>query len=226
MTAAWPGWIRASDRNAPYQNCLVVQTAVRHSKPPPLNTSFFCQKRPLCQPPPSPTPPPNSRFVRKVKLRLAYRLAFVTSKNVSHLHWPWRSHRSRRHLLVWVSPPPSDKHIGKFAAFGSETSNVFGVFATFLVFSNVFHIFVVWLHDRKIHPVSIPSFSETYAFHLLLGHLKQRYCYALRWRNLEGMTPSVLEEFRKQNSRRLPLNCQTGMQIVVHKLYQIILYPQ
>ena len=43
-----------------------------------LNTSYFCQKRPLCQPPPSPTPPPNSHFVRKVKLRLAYRLAFVT----------------------------------------------------------------------------------------------------------------------------------------------------
>ena len=42
-----------------------------------LNTSYFCQKRPLCQPPPSPTPPPNSHFVRKVKLRLAYRLAFV-----------------------------------------------------------------------------------------------------------------------------------------------------
>ena len=35
ITAAWPGWIRASDRNAPYQNCLVVQTAARHSKPPP-----------------------------------------------------------------------------------------------------------------------------------------------------------------------------------------------
>ena len=26
----------------------------------------------------APTPPPNSHFVRKVKLRLAYRLAFVT----------------------------------------------------------------------------------------------------------------------------------------------------
>ena len=42
-----------------------------------LNTFYFCQKRPLCQPPPSPTPPPYSHFVRKVKLRLAYRLAFV-----------------------------------------------------------------------------------------------------------------------------------------------------
>ena len=33
--AGRPGWIRASDPNAPYQNCLVVQTAARHSKPPP-----------------------------------------------------------------------------------------------------------------------------------------------------------------------------------------------
>ena len=51
--------------------CQTLKTAT-------LNTSYFCQKRPLCQPPPSPTPPPNSHFVRKVKLRLAYRLAFVT----------------------------------------------------------------------------------------------------------------------------------------------------
>ena len=50
--------------------CQTLKTAT-------LNTSYFCQKRPLCQPPPSPTPPPNSHFVRKVKLRLAYRLAFV-----------------------------------------------------------------------------------------------------------------------------------------------------
>ena len=33
--AGRPRWIRASDPNAPYQNCLVVQTAARHSKPPP-----------------------------------------------------------------------------------------------------------------------------------------------------------------------------------------------
>ena len=63
-----------------------------------LNTFYFCQKRPLCQPPPSPTPPPYSHFVRKVKLRLAYRLAFVITiinmipnihfKNTSHhFHW-------------------------------------------------------------------------------------------------------------------------------------------
>ena len=51
-------------------SCQTLRTAT-------LNTSYFCQKRPLCQPPPSPTPPPNSHFVRKVKLRLAYRLAFV-----------------------------------------------------------------------------------------------------------------------------------------------------
>ena len=50
--------------------CQTLKTAT-------LNTSYFCQKRPLCQPPPSPTPPPNSHFVRKVKLPLAYRLAFV-----------------------------------------------------------------------------------------------------------------------------------------------------
>ena len=56
--------------------CQTLKTAT-------LNTSYFCQKRPLCQPPPSPTPPPNSHFVRKVKLRLAYRLAFVTYMYVS-----------------------------------------------------------------------------------------------------------------------------------------------
>ena len=50
--------------------CQTLKTAT-------LNTFYFCQKRPLCQPPPSPTPPPYSHFVRKVKLRLAYRLAFV-----------------------------------------------------------------------------------------------------------------------------------------------------
>ena len=33
--AGRPGWIRASDLKAPYQNCLVVQTAARHSKPAP-----------------------------------------------------------------------------------------------------------------------------------------------------------------------------------------------
>ena len=60
--------------------CQTLKTAT-------LNTFYFCQKRPLCQPPPSPTPPPYSHFVRKVKLRLAYRLAFVkcdpkTSKNL------------------------------------------------------------------------------------------------------------------------------------------------
>ena len=53
--------------------CQTLKTAT-------LNTFYFCQKRPLCQPPPSPTPPPYSHFVRKVKLRLAYRLAFVISE--------------------------------------------------------------------------------------------------------------------------------------------------
>ena len=33
--AGRPGWIRASDLNAPYQNCLVVQTGAKHSKPAP-----------------------------------------------------------------------------------------------------------------------------------------------------------------------------------------------
>ena len=81
--AGRPGWIRASDPNAPYQNCLVVQTAARHSKTGTLNTIYFCQKRPLCQPPPPPTPPPYSHFVRKVKLRLAYRLAFVKNARIT-----------------------------------------------------------------------------------------------------------------------------------------------
>ena len=73
--------------------CQTLKTAT-------LNTSYFCQKRPLCQPPPSPTPPPNSHFVRKVKLRLAYRLAFVmyptdikcdqkTHLKISKLQIPW-----------------------------------------------------------------------------------------------------------------------------------------
>ena len=52
--------------------CQTLKTAT-------LNTSYFCQKRPLCQPPPSPTPPPNSHFVRKVKLRLALPAGFRNS---------------------------------------------------------------------------------------------------------------------------------------------------
>ena len=58
--------------------CQTLKTAT-------LNTSYFCQKRPLCQPPPSPTPPPNSHFVRKVKLRLTYRLAFVIQYNLTDI---------------------------------------------------------------------------------------------------------------------------------------------
>ena len=61
--------------------CQTLKTAT-------LNTSYFCQKRPLCQPPPSPTPPPNSHFVRKVKLRLAYRLAFARFWWM--FLWKWR----------------------------------------------------------------------------------------------------------------------------------------
>ena len=64
--------------------CQTLKTAT-------LNTSYFCQKRPLCQPPPSPTPPPNSHFVRKVKLRLAYRLAFVTYYIIPPQITPWGS---------------------------------------------------------------------------------------------------------------------------------------
>ena len=63
--------------------CQTLKTAT-------LNTSYFCQKRPLCQPPPSPTPPPNSHFVRKVKLRLAYRLAFVIRLNSSTALANWK----------------------------------------------------------------------------------------------------------------------------------------
>ena len=93
ITAAWPGWIRASDRNAPYQTngCQTLKTAT-------LNTFYFCQKRPLCQPPPSPTPPPNSHFVRKVKLRLAYRLAFVTYKNIKTIG-PLQNARTHANML-------------------------------------------------------------------------------------------------------------------------------
>ena len=73
ITAAWP-WPQRTVPKLPSgtNGCQTLKTAT-------LNTSYFCQKRPLCQPPPSPTPPPNSHFVRKVKLRLAYRLAFVIS---------------------------------------------------------------------------------------------------------------------------------------------------
>ena len=59
--------------------CQTLKTAT-------LNTFYFCQKRPLCQPPPSPTPPPYSHFVRKVKLRLAYRLAFVINPSSIHFN--------------------------------------------------------------------------------------------------------------------------------------------
>ena len=67
-----------------------------------LNTFYFCQKKPLCQPPPSPTPPPNSHFVRKVKLRLAYRLAFVTVQfNIMILiHWV----RTILHRIILFNP--------------------------------------------------------------------------------------------------------------------------
>ena len=60
--------------------CQTLKTAT-------LNTSYFCQKRPLCQPPPSPTPPPNSHLVRKVKLRLAYRLAFVINYSICIIYY-------------------------------------------------------------------------------------------------------------------------------------------
>ena len=78
-----------------------------------LNTSYFCQKSPLCQPPPSPTPPPNSHFVRKVKLRLAYRLAFVIRKETGKVA-----------AVLWVelatSPPGA---MGKGKENGNEEMN-------------------------------------------------------------------------------------------------------
>ena len=76
--------------------CQTLQTTT-------LNPSYFCQKRPLCQPPPSPTPPPNSHFVRKVKLRLAYRLAFVkncTFQKTPVLMAPWVSPSYSSNFLV------------------------------------------------------------------------------------------------------------------------------
>ena len=74
--AGGPGRIRASDLEAPYQNCLVVQRAAKHpfvSPYLPPRARFF----PLMLAPPVPHTPSNSHFVRRVKLRLAYRLAFV-----------------------------------------------------------------------------------------------------------------------------------------------------
>ena len=59
--------------------CQTLKTAT-------LNTSYFCQKRPLCQPPPSPTPPPNSHFVRKVKLRLSLPAGFRNQSNKIKLY--------------------------------------------------------------------------------------------------------------------------------------------
>ena len=59
------------------------------------------QKRPLCQPPPSPTPPPYSHFVRKVKLRLAYRLAFVIrSQGETTPSLPWTSISKQSGLYI------------------------------------------------------------------------------------------------------------------------------
>ena len=55
--AGRPGGIRASDLEAPYQNCLVVQRAAKRPFGPPYlppNSGIFA---PLCQHPPSPTPP-------------------------------------------------------------------------------------------------------------------------------------------------------------------------
>ena len=82
--------------------CQTLKTAT-------LNTFYFCQKRPLCQPPPSPTPPPNSHFVRKVKLRLAYRLAFVIRLRSGTQEFPFfqqtavRSRPSLMGEIPWTS---------------------------------------------------------------------------------------------------------------------------
>ena len=74
--AGGPGRIRASDLEEPYQNCLVVQRAAKHPFVSP-----YLPPRARFSPPyvstPLPHTPSNSHFVRKVKLRLAYRLAFV-----------------------------------------------------------------------------------------------------------------------------------------------------
>ena len=81
--------------------CQTLKTAT-------LNTFYFCQKRPLCQPPPSPTPPPYSHFVRKVKLRLAYRLAFVITKlNIWNYRKFWIQIMFCTHI-IWVDVAKCD----------------------------------------------------------------------------------------------------------------------
>ena len=84
--------------------CQTLKTAT-------LNTSYFCQKRPLCQPPPSPTPPPNSHFVRKVKLRLAYRLAFVMMSPAS-----WMCHSFEKKLIAQLPPGKFSIHTGEYSS--------------------------------------------------------------------------------------------------------------
>ena len=55
--AGRPGGIRASDLEAPYQNCLVVQRAAKRPFGPPSSPAGSRIWAPLCQHPPSPTPP-------------------------------------------------------------------------------------------------------------------------------------------------------------------------
>ena len=73
--ASKPGRIRASDREAPCQTCLVDL-----SRPNPQQVLSF--GAPVLAPPP-PHTPSMSHFARRVKLRLAYRLAFVIYKYIT-----------------------------------------------------------------------------------------------------------------------------------------------
>ena len=69
--------IRASDLEAPYQNCLVVQRPAKRVFVPP-----YLPPRARFFPPYVSTPLPHTPcdFVRRVTLRLAYRLAFVINR--------------------------------------------------------------------------------------------------------------------------------------------------
>ena len=91
--------------------CQTLKTAT-------LNTSYFCQKRPLCQPPPSPTPPPNSHFVRKVKLRLAYRLAFVINtfpdSKINHAIFMPSSKTHSDYIFRFKTPPLRSKYLHRW----------------------------------------------------------------------------------------------------------------
>ena len=96
--AGRPGGIRASDLEAPYQNCLVVQRAAKRPFAPPYLPPNSGILAPMSAPP-LPHTPSNSHFVRRVKLRLAYRLAFVIKRQ---FHIVSRTIFFTRAIQIWV----------------------------------------------------------------------------------------------------------------------------